>query len=116
MLCLHGSPWEMESSSSWIMVHLHKGLRFLEAAWLCLASYDFCSAPVGMETKRLQCEKRITEDGWFPSQMSCLISTPLTQGYFLSLGLAAIVVWLGMLGEARAGSGNHVKLQRMLWS
>lgn len=37
--------------------------------------------------------------------------TLLTQRYFLSVGLAAMVVWLGMFVEARAGSGNHVRLQ-----
>ncbi|RLW01149.1 hypothetical protein DV515_00008168 [Chloebia gouldiae] len=37
--------------------------------------------------------------------------TLLTQRYFLSVGLAAMVVWLGMCVEARAGSGNHAYLE-----
>lgn len=50
--------------------------------------------------------------GWLVSFTDVLshLLTLLTQRYFLSVGLAAIVVWLGMFVEARAGSGNHVRL------
>lgn len=98
--------------SSWALLHLQEGFHSLQAPWLCPKPETF-SPVLRSETPR----RDLQSMGWvcFTAVLSHLLPL-LTQLCLPSRGLAATVVWLGMVLEARMGAGNHVRFRCLLWS